>query len=195
MHASGQVIAFDCEWKHSHEDLWRAINVYLPQDIALLNLETAPLGFHPRYDAVSRRYLYQFYISPVRYPLLDRTYWHISYKLDLAVMQTAANLLIGVHDFATFGQPTKGEVTTREIYEANFKRIDTNLYQFVIEGNAFLKHMVRSIVGTLVEVGRGKMTLEEFADAFAAADRQRAGTTAPPHGLILVHVSYSEKEK
>ncbi len=195
VHATGQVIAFDCVWEHPTENLWRAINVHLPPDIALLNLEVAAPDFHPRYDAASRRYIYQFYTLPVRHPLLERTYWHVTYRLDLAVMQTAANLFLGKHDFATFGQPPKGDVTVREIYEANFKRIDSDLYQFAIEGNAFLKHMVRRMVGTLVEVGRGKMSLKEFADAFAAADRRRAGPTAPPHGLTLVHVKFLETER
>ncbi len=195
VHASGQVVAFECVWKHPTDNLWRAINVNLPKDIALLRLEVAAPGFHPRYDAISRRYIYQFYTAPVRHPLLERTSWQISYQLDLMAMQSAANLLIGTHDFATFGQPTQGEVTIRDMYEARFRTVETDLYQFIIEGNAFLKHMVRGIMGTLVEVGRGKMRVSEFAEAMAAADRRRAGTNAPPHGLTLVQVNYSEKKE
>lgn len=194
VHASGQVVAFDCEWKHPTENLWRAVNTHLPKDIALLDLEVAAPGFHPRFSATSRKYIYQFYIAPVRHPLLERTNWQISYELDLDAMQIAANLLIGTHDFATFGQPTQGEVTIRDVYEARFTTVETNQYQFTIEGNAFLKHMVRSIMGMLVEVGRDKMSVVAFEAALAAKNRTHAAKTAPPHGLTLVQVNYGEQK-
>lgn len=190
VHASGQVIAFDCEWRHPTDALWRAINVNLPRDIALQDLEIAEAGFHPRFDAVRRTYHYQFYIAPVRNPVWDRFRWHIPHALDVAAMQSAADLLIGIHDFATFGQPTQGDVTIRELFRAAIEQAAENEYVFIIEGNAFLRSMVRSIMGTLVDVGRGKLALEAFAAAFHAADRSQAGATAPPHGLNLVQVRY-----
>lgn len=190
VHAKGQVIAFDCEWDHPIEALWRAINAQLPPDIALKSLSETSPTFHPRYDAVSREYDYQFYSAPVRDPLWDRMSWHVSYSLDLSLMQVAADMLIGVHDFGTFGLPPKGTVTIRRMYKAQGQTLEGGLSRFTFEADAFLQHMVRRIMGTLVEVGRGKMTLQDFAAAFAAADRRRAGPTAPPHGLILTVVRY-----
>jgi len=191
VHARGQVIAFDCVWYHNSDALWRAINACLPQDIALHSLNEAPAGFHPRYDAKSRRYVYQFYTAPVREPLWDMASWHAwRQPLDLATMSAAAEMLLGTHDFATFGQPTQGTVTIRNLYQARIQRGENGLHQFVIEANAFLQRMVRSIMGTLVEVGRGRRDLAAFREAFLAADRRQAGETAPPHGLILDYVDY-----
>jgi len=191
VHASGQVIAFDCRWKHPTEALWRAINANLPQDIVLKDLSEAAPGFNPRYDAISRRYIYQFYTAPVREPIWEYTSWHVGKQpLDLDAMQTAAHLMLGTHDFATFGQPTVGDVTVRTVMEAQLTLHEDGYYRFHIEANAFLQHMVRSIMGTLAEVGRGKITLDEFAAALQAADRSRAGQTAPPHGLNFVLVKY-----
>jgi len=191
VHASGQVIAFDCRWKHSTAALWRAINSKLPSDMVLKELSEAAPGFHPRYDAISRRYIYQFYTAPVREPTWDFTSWYVGYlPLDIDSMQAAAHTMLGTHDFATFGQPTIGDVTLRTLHEARFSQHEDGYYRLHLEANAFLKHMVRSIMGTLAEVGRGKMTVDAFAAALQAADRSRAGQTAPPHGLNLVLVRY-----
>jgi tRNA pseudouridine38-40 synthase len=190
VHARGQVIAFDSVWKHPTTDLWRAVNANLPPDIALVDLQEAQADFHPRFDALSRRYVYQFYTAPVRNPLWDRYSWHIGSKIDLPTMQTAADYLIGEHDFATFGQPPKGTNTIRQVYEARCLGGENGFYQFAIEANAFLTHMVRSIMGILAEVGRGWISVAMFAEAFAAAERSRGGTIAPPHGLILDKVRY-----
>ena len=104
-------------------------------------------------------------------------------------MNDAAAVLIGSHDFATFGQPPAGENTVRHVYRAEWQRQDTELI-FFIEANAFLYRMVRSLVGTLVEVGNGKFSVAQFQAAFQAADRSQAGTTAPAQGLFLKSVTY-----
>lgn len=194
VHATGQVIAFDCAWRHEANDLLRAINAKLPPDIALKTLDEAAADFHPRHDAISRRYEYRFYAAEVREPIWDRFRWHIGPFVDLSAMQAAADLLPGSHDFATFGQPTQGSVTIRHLYEARLHTEGESAYRLCIEANAFLKHMVRSIMGTLVQVGRGHWTVEQFAGAFRAANRSEAAATAPPHGLVLVRVRYEEGE-
>ncbi len=192
VHARGQVIAFDADWPHPADALWRAINAHLPPDIALQGLDVAPQGFHPRYDARRRRYVYRLYSAPVRAPLRDHLRWYVGPgALDVTAMQAACDALLGTQDFATFGQPTAGDVTLRHVYRAELQTEPEGL-AFTVEANAFLKRMIRSLVGSLVEVGRGRWHVEDFIDALHAADRQRAGPTAPPQGLILEAVDYSK---
>jgi tRNA pseudouridine38-40 synthase len=190
VHATGQVVAFDAAWRHGLDDLWRALNAVLPADIAFLQIEKAVPDFHPRYDARSRRYWYTVHNAPVRCPLARRYSLHVAASLDVAAMERAAQVLVGEHDFAAFGQPPKaGGTTVRRVLVAEWGRDALQLY-FDIEANAFLYRMVRSIVGTLLQVGQGAMTVEEFAAVLASRDRDRAGPTAPPHGLCLVEVTY-----
>ncbi|RLD00479.1 MAG: tRNA pseudouridine(38-40) synthase TruA [Chloroflexi bacterium] len=189
VHAAGQVIAFDTTWRHDLDDLQRALNAVLPSDVAVLGVALAAPDFHPRYDAHSRHYRYTLYNAPVRYPLNRRYSLHVNGALNVAAMQQAARYLVGEHDFATFGQPPQGRVTVRRVLAAEWGGKPPHL-KFDIKANAFLYRMVRSIVGTLLQVGRGKIGVEEFAAALAAADRRRAGPTAPPHGLCLIEVRY-----
>jgi tRNA pseudouridine38-40 synthase len=189
VHAAGQVIAFDTAWRHELCDLQRALNAVLPVDIAVLEIGEAAADFHPRYDARSRRYRYTVYNAPVRWPLDRRYSLHVADPLDAAMMQRAAQSLVGEHDFATFGRPPQGLETVRRVLTSGWGGGPTWL-TFDIEANAFLYRMVRSIVGTLLQVGRGKMGLEEFVAVLAARDRSLAGPTAPPHGLCLMEVRY-----
>jgi len=205
VHAIGQVIAFDTAWSHTIGDLQRALNAVLPADVAVRELGEAASGFHPRYDARSRRYRYTIYNASVRSPLARRYSLHVSSPLEVGAMRRAAQALVGEHDFATFGQPPQGQVTVRRVLEAEWhlvKRTRSNdgrlclcamggpWLNFDIEANAFLYRMVRSIAGTLLWVGRGKMTVKEFVAALAARDRSRAGPTAPPHALCFLGVKY-----
>lgn len=197
VHASGQVIGFEAGWRHSVQDLWRALNANLPDTIVLQSLEQAQRGFHPRYDAESREYEYTLYISPVRQPLLNKYAWHVPVHgpLDLKAMQRAAALLIGEHDFATFGQPTQGEITIREVLRSEFAVIlgsqpNVQVIRYTIAANAFLYRMVRRIVGALCRVGSGDLTVEAFETAFRAADGTWPSPAAPAHGLCLVQVKY-----
>jgi tRNA pseudouridine38-40 synthase len=215
VHATGQVIAFDLEaWSHSVERLQQALNARLPTDIAILRLEVAPPGFHPRFEAHSRSYRYLVYEAVVRHPLLARTAWHIhppwdtpGAGLDVDRMNVAAAQLIGLHDFASFGTPperARSSVTLREVYRSTWAVLPDEAAQsmagggggrvlaFSIQANAFLYHMVRTIVAALVEVGLNRMTLEQFSDGFRAKDRRRFGKIAPAHGLTLTAVSYDE---
>jgi len=196
VHASGQVIAFDVDWRHEPDALLRAINAHLPTDIALQTIAVAAPGFHPRFSARRRTYVYRFYRRRIRNPLWDRYAWQIAVPLDGAAMRAAAAVLVGEHDFATFGQPPGEDDadapghSRRQVTRSELDWADGALSSYTITANAFLQRMVRSIVGTLVEVGRGAMSPEEFAAALAAADRRRAGPTAPAHGLTLVSVEY-----
>jgi tRNA pseudouridine38-40 synthase len=202
VHAVGQVIAFDTTWQHGPGDLQRAMNAVLPPDIAVRELAEAGSDFHPRYDARSRHYRYRIYDAPVRSPIGRRYSLHVPYPLDRDLMQQAAKSLVGEHDFATFGQPPEGEVTVRCVFRAAWSRElsrwsalgetqnEGSFLIFDIEANAFLYRMVRSIVGTLLDVGQGRMSVSAFEEAFASCERSRAGRTAAPHGLSLMRVDY-----
>ena len=189
VHAAGQVIAFDTAWQHGLDDLQRALNAVLPADIAVLEVAEAAPDFHPRYDARSRRYRYTIYNAPVRWPLARRYSLHVPKPLNVPALQQAAQCLVGEHDFAAFGQPPQGESTVRRVLAAEWGG-EPPWLTFDIEANAFLYRMVRSIVGTMLMVGRGEMSVEEFAAVLASCDRSRAGPTAPPHGLCLMEVKY-----
>lgn len=191
VHATGQVISFDSEWRHPVADLQRALNANLPADIAILQLDTAEPTFHPRFDARKRAYEYHVYNAAVRSPLRRQRSWHVARPLDWERMNQAATCLLGIHDFATFGQPPQGKVTIREVFEARWEKRSEYLV-FSIAANAFLYRMVRSIVGSLKAVGDGRWTVEQFEAALAACDRSRSGQVAPAQGLTLVSVTYGE---
>ena len=189
VHATGQVIAFSAEWRHGLDALQRALNATLPTDVAVLDLERATPGFHPRYDAVSREYIYTIYNAPVRHPLNRRYALHIAEPLDVATMNSAAAALMGEHDFAAFGNPTVGEVTVRRMLRAQVNA-ELPIIRVRLEASGFLYRMVRSIVGTLLAAGRGRMTPDEFRAVLESRDRSRAEAVAPPQGLCLTRVSY-----
>lgn len=192
VHATGQVIAFDLEWRHSLVNLRNALNANLPDDVAVLAVqETAP-DFHPRYDALSRSYVYRLYVAPVRDPLRRLVAWHLTSAVDIGAMQAAADCLIGTHDFSAFGSPPQGSNTVRTVYEAHWRSEGEGQFAFTITADAFLYQMVRHIVGTLVAVGQGRMTGEAFRDILADRARDRVEPPAPPHGLTLVAVHYRE---
>jgi tRNA pseudouridine38-40 synthase len=191
VHALGQVISFTMEWHHGWEALQRAINANLPVDIAVLKVEEVSSAFHPRFAARRRGYMYHICNTTVRSPLQRLRSWHISQPLDVEKMNQAAKRLLGVHDFATFGQPPHGENTVREVFVANWRRQD-KLLIFTIEANAFLYRMVRSVVGSLKLVGDDTWSVEDFVAALQACNRSRAGTVAPPQGLYLVSVTYED---
>jgi tRNA pseudouridine38-40 synthase len=202
VHAEGQVIAFEGTWRHPITDLHRGMNALLSSHIAIVHLSEVEADFHPRFDAVRRRYRYTIYQAPVPNPLVHRISLHISRKLDREAMQAAAKTLVGRRDFAAFGSPPQGDNTVREIYHAAWSWVDgtawgclgeltehTWLY-FDVEANAFLYRMVRMLVGTMLRVGYGALTPEEFADILHARDRNRAGPAIAARGLSLKAVLY-----
>lgn len=191
VHALGQVIGFEVKWRHSLAELQRALNAVLAADVAILEIGLAPRGFHPRFSAVSRSYRYTLLNQPWPSPLARRTAWHVAEELDVGRMAEASRCLIGTHDFAAFGQPPQGESTVRRVLRAVWQEKRPFL-TFDIEANAFLYRMVRSLVGTLVLVGRGQMSAEEFRAILHSQDRSRVKQLAPAHGLCLMRVDYQE---
>ena len=191
VHALGQIISFTIEWRHSAGALERAINANLPEDIAVKYLEETTMSFHPRFDARRRSYLYRVYNEPVRSPLHRGRSWHVARRLNLGEMNKAATNLTGQKDFATFGLPPQGESTVREVFSASWHE-EAPFLVFQIEANAFLYRMVRSIVGSLVAVGSGAWTADEFKTALQAQDRNRSAAAAPPQGLYLASIVYKD---
>lgn len=192
VHATGQVIAFEVDWKHPLDVLGRALNATLPEDVAVRDLEPCEAGFHPRFSAKSRTYVYTAYVSEVRDPLLRRFAWQLEQRPDVAVMNEAARRLIGLHDFAAFGSAPSGraeETTVREVLRADWQTAEERLW-FTIEANAFLFRMVRRIVMALVRVGRGEYGPDEIENMLESGDAQRIKGLAPACGLCLVDVKY-----
>ena len=193
VHATGQVIAFDVEWRHEDSELLRAINAVLPEAIALQDLMQQP-GFHPRFDALSRCYAYTVINAAQRQPLWNGQAWHVWGRLDIEALHVTAALLVGEHDFGTFGSPPQGTSTIRKMLHSCWQVYPEPLGQrlvFEVEGNAFLYHMVRRMVGMQMDVARGLVTLQTFEAAFRAADLSLAGTIAPPQGLVFKTVRYA----
>jgi tRNA pseudouridine38-40 synthase len=189
VHAEGQVIAFSTGWCHSLGALLRGMNAVLPPDVAVREIAEVAADFHPRYDAQSRHYQYTVYNHPVRLPSARWTSLHVPGRLDAAAMQAAANLLVGRHDFAAFGRPPKGDNTVRDVLRSEWSGAAPWLY-FDIEATAFLYRMVRNLVGTMLQVGLGRMTVDVFGQVLASRDRAHVGPAAKPWGLCLVAVKY-----
>lgn len=195
VHALGQVVAFRTESDLPADVLQRALNAELPHDIAVLEAVEAADGFHPIRDAVRKRYRYVLHDGPVR-DVFKRAYcWHYNRgRLDAEAMHRAAKILLGKHDFRSFqssGAPR--ESTLRTVFDICVERGRGGSEDCVtveIEADGFLYNMVRAIVGTLVEVGRGAQPESWPAEVLQAADRSAAGPTAPPQGLFLVRVDY-----
>lgn len=190
VHARGQIVAFDAEWRHELTDLHRALNAVLAADVAIAQMGLAPEGFHPRFDAVGRTYRYSLLTQPWRSPLNRRIAWQVPYQLDIDRMAQASLCLIGTHDFSTFGHPPRGENAVRTVTQAEW-RAEQDRKTFDTTANAFLYHMVRSLVGSLVLVGSGQLSVDEFEAMLLARDPNRVKQLAPAHGLCLMRVEYS----
>lgn len=189
VHALGQVASFNTESKIEPDRLVLALNSKLPKDISILKASYEDMDFHARFSAKAKKYRYIIYKRPERSVFLSDTSYHVRYKLDFEKMKKEAVSLVGEHDFTSFvssGSSAKSNV--REIY---FITVEEDGDTIVIEvcGNGFLYNMVRIIVGTLVDIGRGKieMTMEDIINS---KNRDMAGHTAPPQGLFLKEVIY-----
>ena len=189
-HARGLVANFFTCSKIPADSLPFALNCRLPRDIRVMSARDVPSDFHARKSARSKIYRYQVYNRTILPPHLLREYCHFPYRLDFGLMEEAARLFPGEHDFASYaktGSVTSG--TIRRIFRCDLRRQGARIY-LTVEGNGFLHHMVRNMAGTLLEVGRGLISLSDFAALFEKRDRTQAGFTAPSHGLILVKVRY-----
>ena len=190
VHALGQVAHFSTTARLSAEEWLRALNSLLPPDIAVLAVEQVSDTFHARFDAKSKLYRYRILTRVHRSALSRSKVLHFSHPLELSAMQEASHALIGTHDFCSFqGSPTDTDNPVCTITRLTIERFGDEI-RFEVEANRFLKQMVRAIVGTLLEVGRGKMQAGDVAGILAAKDRTKAGPTAPAHGLYLVRVDY-----
>ncbi len=190
VHAEGQVISFELDWGHGMGDLTRALNAYLPLDVAVRQTELAPEDFHPRFSAKGRRYRYAFFIDPIRQPLAERYALRLKQAPVLDRMQLAAENLIGERDYRVFGPaPRQDGSTVRTIFDATWYA-EGNGLTFTIEANAFLKHMVRRITAILLEIGLGRVSLEEFTTLLETPGARWEGALAPACGLCLTGVRY-----
>lgn len=205
VHALGQVASVRLTCQHDTPTLLRGLNAVLPTDVRVVSVEEAAPEFHARFDACGKTYRYQIRNDGIASPFERAFVWHVPQSLDVAAMDEAARLLEGTHDFTSFqsvGSDTPDAVRTLfesrislEAGRSQFLRSETDwaetgLVVYRVRGSGFLRHMVRTIAGTLVEVGRGWRSPASMTDLLSGRDRARAGATAPPQGLFLVAVDY-----
>jgi tRNA pseudouridine38-40 synthase len=196
VHASGQVVSFRTRGRLAPPELLRAANAYLPEDVLVYAAAEAPPDLDARRSALRRHYRYLIWNDLLPNLWWRRWSWHLFDRLDLDRMQAAADHLLGTRDFASFlghrAQEPTGRTTVRTIERAHWWQ-DGPMIGFEITANAFLRHMVRGIVGTLIEVGRGRLEPAQFQTVLEAGDRRHAGPNAPPQGLIFTGVEYPEQ--
>lgn len=203
VHALGQVASVQVTCGHATAALERGLNACLPPDVRVAKVEDASPDFHARFSARSKTYRYVIRNASIVSPFERAYVWHISEPLDVRAMRAAADALVGTHDFTAFrsaGSETKD--ARRTVRHSEIRAIDHEppstihhpkmgtLLAYEISANGFLRHMVRAIVGTLVEIGRGRRSAASIVALLAGGNRAQAGATAPAHGLILVRVDY-----
>ncbi|HXG51719.1 MAG TPA: tRNA pseudouridine(38-40) synthase TruA [candidate division Zixibacteria bacterium] len=190
VHALGQVANFVTDRNPDLGKLQKGLNALTPRDIVIREVEHVPDSFDARRDARSREYRYRIWNRPWPSPFECRYAWHVHDPLDLEPMREAIAALEGEHDFSSFqAAGCEAAHAVRRIFSNSLERED-GVVVYRVEATAFLRHMVRNIVGTLVEVGRGERTPAEFVRLLEARDRRKAGRTAPAHGLFLTSVRY-----
>jgi tRNA pseudouridine38-40 synthase len=213
VHALGQVASVRTRTEHPVETLQRALNAVLPDDVRIVAVEDAHSGFHARFDAVSKTYAYHIVNAPFVSAFEHRYVWHVPGALNVEAMRVGAEALLGRHDFAAF-QSTGGDVHTTERtiqsiavgragefaldsgigdhlgFPTRLERRDPAPLVIRVTGDGFLRHMVRTIAGTLVDVGLGRWPSSRVAEILEGRDRSRAGRAAPASGLFLVRIDY-----
>jgi tRNA pseudouridine38-40 synthase len=203
VHALGQVASFTLRRVITADVLRRALNSRLPDEVRIVSAEEVPASFHARFVVSRKAYRYRIWNADVLNPFEREYAWHVRAALDLDAMQSAARLLEGRHDFAAFQAADGTQLTTaREIFSSRLVARDSEpgaalspsgrLITYEISGSGFLRHMVRAIAGSLVEIGCGRHRVEWLSEVLAGRDRTRAGPTAPAHGLFLVRVDYMD---
>ena len=188
VHALGQVANFTTDSELELEAIQKALNGFLPDDIAIRKTEGVELGFNSRYNAKSREYHYR--IGLVKSALFRRYVWDVSYSLNPEMLIQATNLIHGEHDFTSFCVAESAKENNLCNIKQVFWEKPRDELVFKIEADRFLHTMVRSLVGTLIEVARGYFTIANFSRIMDAKDRKKAGPTAPAHGLYLTDVKY-----
>jgi tRNA pseudouridine38-40 synthase len=198
VHALGQVISFSLPGDlppgtaEDLDDLKRRLNSICGPAISILEISEAPEGFDARFSAVSRTYEYAVFTREEPDPFSRHTTWHHPGSLDAAAMRKAAGFFVGEHDFTAFGRVAAGQSPVRHLESLEVSE-QHHLLLMTMTANSFVQQMVRSIVGTLVAAGEGKISPESIPDILGSRDRSAAAPVAPPHGLFLVSVSYPEE--
>jgi len=191
VHAFGQVANFHCNTTLSAGTFQKGLNSLLPEDIVITECRQVPDKFHARYDVKSKSYHYKILNRNLPAAIFKQYAWHIPKRLNLDAMVGSLGYIIGTHDFKAFeGTGSPRANTIRSVMHADLEKMDDGYLVFKIQGNGFLKFMVRNIVGTLVDVGLGKITPNDFNKILLLKDRNLAGMTAPAHGLFLMQVNY-----
>lgn len=188
--AIGLVAHFDTESRISGESFFKAINTKLPEDIRVLNSCEVDDNFHARFSVKSKTYEYNFYVSPVRLPYIDMTATRINGPFDFDKAKASVGAFLGKHDFSAFCSAGNSSSTTiRTIFAIDLIQTEWG-YRLIVQGDGFLYNMVRIIAGTIIEVGQGKILAKDLPQIIASCDRNNAGATAEPRGLVLKQVDY-----
>ena len=197
VHALGMVAHFVCVSRIPCEIILRAVNSMLPGSIRLLDVTEVEASFHARYLAKGKKYRYSIFTGKIQSPFDRLTSLHVTKALDLERIESCLKVLVGTHDFSSFENSgsrdksiTTGRGAVRTIHKANLVQPDKNHIELEFTGDGFLKNMVRNLVGTILEVGWGKLNEKEFMDILLAKDRTKAKETAPAHALTLIEVYY-----
>lgn len=191
VHALGQVANFNTESAINTEEFQKGLNSMLPKDIVIINSEEAEPGFHAQFSSNSKSYVYKVLNRPYGSALLRKRVWHIPYRLSVRHMSEAAAMLRGEHDFRAFAQSgAEVKSTVRNVLSASLEKREGGIIEFAIEADGFLKRMVRLITGTLVQVGKERITPGEFLDILNSGDKTKFVQAAPPWGLYLKEVKY-----
>ncbi len=199
VHALGQVASFRTQSGLSAQEFQRALNALLPPTIRIVGAEEVGPDFNARWSARGKTYRYRLYRGKVVPPAIWRYVLHYPFPLDEDAMRDAAARFVGMHDFASFAASTGSEdddkerSTEREIYSTELARTpDNEELVFTVRGRSFLRYMVRKMVGTLLDVGRGKLTAADIERLYELRDRSKSGPTVPPQGLVMVEVQHEE---
>lgn len=191
VHAVGQVATARIASPIEDWQLHRALNAHLPRTIRVTELTTVPDDFHARFSATGKTYEYRIWNGRIMPPFIRQYAWHVIEPLNLALMQEASRAIPGERDFAAFRSARSlNHTTVREITSAHWRTEGEQTLVFEIAGKGFLRYMVRSLVGTIVEIGRGQRPVDDIGRLLAAPDRAQAGRTAPARGLFLMKVDY-----
>jgi tRNA pseudouridine38-40 synthase len=189
VHSSGLTANFHLSVAIEPDSLKRALNSLLPKDIRIMECAVMDKSFNARFGAVSKTYVYRIFTGPVQSPFSQRFALHLPFPLDLKAMRRAARYFVGQKDFSSFTSDEPGKKRLREVDQFKMQ-VKNEEIAFIVRGKSFLRYMVRNMVGTLIDVGRGKIAARDIPAIFAAKDRRRAGQTAPAKGLTLVKVEY-----
>ena len=197
VHALAMVAHFETDSKIESEQLHRSLNSMLPPAIRITAVKEMDSNFHARFSTVAKTYIYKIDTSPIQSPFNRLYSLHVPQELSETAIGQCLQILSGTHDFASFETSgsrdksiTTGKGSVRTIHRATFQQTAEHSWQFEFNGDGFLRHMVRNIMGTLLEVGQGRTTVEEFKTILRAKNRADAGRTAPAHGLFLKQIYY-----